>query len=73
LVACHHSANAGKISIETYIEKIERQKCFRVVEFYKLPERILAAKAILIWVALDILNKRPIRVEQNVIDCFMDT
>jgi acyl-CoA thioester hydrolase len=61
------------IKIVTFISQIERQKCFRTVQFYKMPENILCANCILVWVALDATTKKPVRVNQAIKDQFIDS
>jgi acyl-CoA thioester hydrolase len=60
------------IKIITFISQIEKQKCFRTVQFYKMPEDILSARCTLVWVALDAQTKKPLRINQEIKDLFLD-
>ena len=60
-----------EVRLYTYIEKSEKQKSYRNVEMYKMPENILVAKAQIVWTMLNQANKRPMRIPQEVVELFM--
>ena len=60
-----------EVRLYTYIEKSEKQKSYRNVEMYKMPENVLVAKAQILWTMLNQANKRPMRIPQEVVELFM--
>jgi acyl-CoA thioester hydrolase len=60
-----------EVRLYTYIEKSEKQKSYRNVEIYKMPENILVAKAQIVWTMLSQINKKPMRIPQEVIDLYI--
>jgi acyl-CoA thioester hydrolase len=60
-----------EVRLYTYIEKSEKQKSYRNVEMYKMPENVLVAKAQIVWTMLNQANKRPMRIPQEVVELFM--
>ncbi len=59
-----------EVRLLTYIEKSEKQKSFRNVEIYKLPENTLVAKAQIVWTMLHYETKRPTRIPPEVVVLF---
>lgn len=60
-----------KVLIETFIERVEKQKCYRTVLIYKKDSNELAARAQIVWVLLDPATKRPMRISDDVIQPFI--
>lgn len=61
---------AQQVRIETFVEKVERQKCFRTVLFYNSETGTLVAKAQIIWVLLDAVAKKPMRISEALVKLF---
>jgi acyl-CoA thioester hydrolase len=61
---------AETITATTFIEKIERQKCFRKVIFVNEKNEEVAI-ANLVWICLQASSNRPLRVSEEVIGLFL--
>lgn len=61
---------AQQVRIETWVERCEKQKCFRHVLLYDAAKNELAARAIITWVLLDAATKKPIRISEGLIKIF---
>ncbi len=58
------------ITVTTYIDSIEKQKCYRHVVFTNTKNEVVA-NCILTWVSLDGITKKPIRVPAEIIPLFI--
>ncbi len=60
-----------QIEVETYIEKIDRQKCYRKIIFKNVASNKMVAEAFIIWILLDANSKKPMRIGKEVEQLFL--
>jgi acyl-CoA thioester hydrolase len=59
-----------QIIIETYVEKTEKQKSYRVITFYNSDKTKIMAKAKIMHILLNAITKKPMRIGQDIIALF---
>jgi acyl-CoA thioester hydrolase len=58
------------IIIETYVEKTEKQKSFRVITFYNFDKSKIMAKANIMHILLNTQSRKPMRIGADIISLF---
>jgi acyl-CoA thioester hydrolase len=64
--------HGDEVRLETWIEKIEKAKCWRRVNIYRKSDQQLMATALIVWYALDAVSGRPSRIPQELADHFLN-
>lgn len=64
--------HGDEVRLETWIEKIEKAKCWRRVNIYRKSDQQLVATALIVWYALDAVSGRPSRIPQELADHFLN-
>ena len=55
-----------QVCITTWIEKCEKATSIRVIEIYNKQKNELAAKAVIVWYALNPKTQKPLRIAEDV-------
>jgi acyl-CoA thioester hydrolase len=59
-----------EIEIKTWIEKTVKAKSYRIIEIYNKSKNEMAAKAMVIWYALEASTRRPKRISEEINQLF---
>lgn len=59
-----------EIQIETFVDKVEKQKCYRQINIYALNPKRLVEEVKIVWVLLGI-NKKPQRISEALAKLFL--
>ena len=60
------------VRIETFVERVEKQKCYRTVLFYNNETGVLAARVQIVWVLLNAATKKPVRISDQLVKLFAE-